>query len=166
MTCVAIYVGEYSTRGARLRALREERGMSREQLAPMIGVRGQSIYRYENDSMEIGAETLLAAADVFGTDARWIMRGDPEDAHVIEAFREFEKSIAPTISPALSLAERGKLIWIRHHNPRPEKYLSDLIREREGESDSDRAASDAATGEAKKKGEKWGVVRKLTRHRP
>lgn len=163
--CVAVGVPDYATKGARLRALRTEAGMSREDLAPIAGVRAQTIYRYETDEIEIGAEALLAMSDRFRTDPRWIQRGDPPDPAVIEAFAAFEAEIAPTLKPPLTLGERGKLIWARHHNPRPEKYLADLIREREGESLDEAQASADATETARRKGDAWGITRKARRHR-
>jgi transcriptional regulator with XRE-family HTH domain len=163
--CAPVCVNDYSTMGARLRALREEARLSREDVASIAGVRGQTIYKYETDEIAVGAEALIAISERFKTDPRWILRGDPEDGPVLEAFAEFERTIAPTLRPPLTIGERGKLIWTRHHNPRPEKYLADLIREREGETPAEAAASAAAMTEATTKGRAWSVPAKSRRHR-
>jgi transcriptional regulator with XRE-family HTH domain len=147
-------VPSFDTPGARLRALREESGLSRDAAGERAGVRGQTLYRYEERGMVIGSEHLLALADLFATDARWIVRGDPPDERISVAFAEFERRIAPTIDPPMRLGERGKLIWMRHHDARPERYMLALLDERAGESPEDAAASAAATATARARGAK------------
>ena len=52
---------------ARLRELREERGITQRALAEVIGVSQQSINKYENHNIEPDIRTLIALADFFGT---------------------------------------------------------------------------------------------------
>ncbi len=158
MTWAALPVSEYKTRGDRLRALRDDAGLVREDVATKTGVRGQTIYRYETGEIEeVGGDALLALAALYRTDPRWIMHGDPRDPDRMAAFADFETRIAPTLRPPMGLGERGHLVWARMHHPSPEKFLRELLDAREGESPADAAASEAATGAAKAKGAAMGA---------
>lgn len=51
--------------GEKIRALRESKGMSQEQLAALLGVNKNSISRYENGQMEMGINVLYSLSDIF-----------------------------------------------------------------------------------------------------
>ena len=51
--------------GEKIRALRESKGMSQEQLAALLGVNKNSISRYENGQMEMGISVLYCLSDIF-----------------------------------------------------------------------------------------------------
>ena len=151
-------VAKHQTPGERLRALREETGLSREIVCESVGVRGQTLYRYEKDEIEeMGGDALLALARFYNTSADWIVFGDPPNAP--PGFREFVDVLAPTLDPPLKLSERGRLAYqfLRHHHPSGARYLAHLQEERAGESEADAAASGAAMDTARSKGAARGV---------
>lgn len=59
--------------GARIRALRTERGWSQEQLAERTTIDRQTIYRIELGTMNSGINTYLLAAAAFGVPLRDLM---------------------------------------------------------------------------------------------
>lgn len=150
-------MSEHPTPGSRLRALREERGLSRDAVNEATGIPGQTLYRYEEKGMEIGTDALLVLAALYRTDPRWIVRGDPPSVEVAAAFAAFEATIAPTLDPPMTLAERGHLIWMRQHGARADRYYTDLLDERRGESEAEAKASAEATEEARARGATWAV---------
>ena len=52
--------------GEKIRALRESRGMSQEQLALLLDTTKNSISKYENGQMEMKISMLYKLADLFG----------------------------------------------------------------------------------------------------
>ena len=52
--------------GEKIRALRESRGMSQEQLALLLDTTKNSISKYENGQMEMKISMLYRLADLFG----------------------------------------------------------------------------------------------------
>lgn len=157
--CAYESVDDFPSLGARLRALRTERGLAQATLGDLVGVRNQTIHRYEKgEVLMMEADVAIKIAEAVGTDVRWLISGDPPEVSAEgSAFAEFMQRIAPTLRPPLTLAERGKLVYMRHHQPSPERYLGALLREREGASPEDAKASDVANAAAKAKGAAWGV---------
>ena len=52
--------------GEKIRALRESRGMSQEQLAALLDTTKNSISKYENGQMEMKISMLYKISDIFG----------------------------------------------------------------------------------------------------
>lgn len=71
-------------RGGRIRLAREASGLSRDALGIAIGVRGQTIYRWEREDIAPRADTLSRLADALSVDVRWLLTGrgrKPAAAH-------------------------------------------------------------------------------------
>ena len=65
-----------STIGGRLRTLRQQEGMTQEDLAEVLHLESKkSISHYENDRREIPASLLIEIADYFHTTTDYILRG-------------------------------------------------------------------------------------------
>ena len=81
-----------------LKKLRNEKGISQQQLASVIGISQQSINKYENHNVEPDIFTLSALADYFGTSVDFLIgRVDTDLAD------------PPTPTEARHLAEYRKL---------------------------------------------------------
>lgn len=59
--------------GSRLKELREEAGLSLEQLAEKFGTSRQVFWRYENNLREPEYETLVKIADYFGVTIDYLL---------------------------------------------------------------------------------------------
>lgn len=74
---------------ARLKELRQQRGISQQSLADAIGVSQQSINKYENHNVEPDIRTLIALADFFHTSVDYLI-GHTSINHIIEPVTPFE----------------------------------------------------------------------------
>src|ERR1700704_5939532 len=82
--------------GARIRILRNHRGMSQGELAGKIGVTFQQVQKYEKGTNRVGASRLSRIASVLGVS-------------VGELFETSENKTASAKSPFRLLAETGAL---------------------------------------------------------
>lgn len=73
----------------RLRILREERGISQQKLAVVIGTTQQNIHRYENGHNEPDIATLMQLADFFQTSIDYLV-GNTDIRRKIEAVTSFD----------------------------------------------------------------------------
>lgn len=65
--------------GARLRALREERGYTREQLAECVDLSDKFIYEIESGRKGLSAMTLLRFHSVFQVSCDYILLGENDN---------------------------------------------------------------------------------------
>lgn len=72
-----------------LKALRLQKGISQQQLADIVGVSQQSIYKYETQNVEPDLDILTALADYFSTSVDYLI-GHSEISHKIEAVSPFD----------------------------------------------------------------------------
>lgn len=85
------------TMGERIRILREQSGLTMEQLGEKIGVQKSAIKKYENGTVEnIKRSTIKTMASIFGVSPSYLMFGE-----------EIEEKNAPAIIPD---PERDKMI--------------------------------------------------------
>ena len=68
---------------AKLKELRQKRGVSQQCLAEAVGVSQQSVNKYENHAVEPDVATLIALADYFHTSVDYLI-GHTEINHIIE----------------------------------------------------------------------------------
>lgn len=61
--------------GKRLKAKREERGISQENLGKLLSVTQQTINNYENGKREPGQEMLIKISDLFAVSIHWLVKG-------------------------------------------------------------------------------------------
>lgn len=73
----------------RLKALREEKGISQQKLAEKIHTSQQNIHRYENGFYEPDIATLKLLADYFETSIDYLV-GGTEIRHKIEVVHPFD----------------------------------------------------------------------------
>ena len=77
------------TMGERIRILREQSGLTMEQLGERIGVQKSAIKKYENGTVEnIKRSTLKTMASIFGVSPSYLMFGE-----------EIEERSAPAVKP-------------------------------------------------------------------
>ena len=74
---------------AKLKELRQKKGISQQCLAEAVGVSQQSINKYENHNVEPDIRTLVALASYFNTSVDYLI-GHTEVAHIIEPVQAFE----------------------------------------------------------------------------
>ena len=74
---------------ARLKQLRQERGVSQQALAEAVGVSQQSINKYENHGVEPDIQTLILLANFFHTSVDYLV-GHTEIDHVIEPVQPYD----------------------------------------------------------------------------
>lgn len=72
-----------------LKKLRIEKGISQQQLAEIIGVTQQSIYKYETQNVEPDFVILCALADYFSTSVDYLI-GHSDIDHKIEKVSPFD----------------------------------------------------------------------------
>lgn len=72
-----------------LKKLRMEKGLSQQQLAEIIGVTQQSIYKYETQNVEPDFVILTALADYFSTSVDYLI-GHSDIDHKIEKITPFD----------------------------------------------------------------------------
>lgn len=63
--------------GGRLRALREERGLSQQSLGDRVDISFQQIQKYENGKNRIGASRLFELSQIFGVSLETFFEGLP-----------------------------------------------------------------------------------------
>ncbi len=74
---------------AKLKELRQRKGISQQALAEAIGVSQQSVNKYENHHVEPDIRTLIALADYFNTSVDFLI-GHTEIDHKIEATTPYD----------------------------------------------------------------------------
>lgn len=77
---------------ARLRELRQQKGISQQTLAEAIGISQQSINKYENHNIEPDICTLIAIANYFQTSVDYLI-GHTSIRHIIEPVHPFELNL-------------------------------------------------------------------------
>ena len=93
--------------GARIKHRRKELGYSAEKLAELVGVSPATIYRYEKNEINMGADKLQPIADALSTTPAALMGWDDEpDEDDVYAVRERVRR-DPNRRLLLSLAEHG-----------------------------------------------------------
>ena len=61
-----------------LKALRQERGLSQQKLAELIGVSQQAVYKYEKLSVEPDIATLIKLSELFGVSIDFLVGNTTE----------------------------------------------------------------------------------------
>ena len=74
---------------ARLKSLRQKKGISQQQLATALGTSQQSINKYENHSIEPDIDMLMKMADFFDTSVDYLV-GYSDVARKVETVWTFE----------------------------------------------------------------------------
>lgn len=77
--------------GERIRALRQEKELTQEQLAERLGVSRRTVSRWETGSNLPDLDLLLELADLFAVDLRELLTGEGETARQIAAYSDEEK---------------------------------------------------------------------------
>ena len=72
-----------------LKSLRNEKGISQQQLADVIGTTQQSINKYENHKIEPDIATLISIAQYFNTSVDYLI-GNTEVNRVIENVEKYD----------------------------------------------------------------------------
>jgi transcriptional regulator with XRE-family HTH domain len=75
---------EMKSVGARVRALREKRGLSQQELADLVGVHLSQLSRLERGTSLPSAETVLALARALRATTDALLRGDRDGEELIE----------------------------------------------------------------------------------
>ena len=99
------------TFGQRLKQLRNERGISQNELSKHIGVSKSSVNMYERDEREPGFETLEAIADFFNVDMDYLLGREPKESFASE-FPEIESVLKNLTPTQFSIAARPTLLKI------------------------------------------------------
>jgi transcriptional regulator with XRE-family HTH domain len=86
-SCYTIYGGVIMVKN--LKALRNKKGISQQQLADSIGVSQQSINKYENHNIEPDIKTLINMADYFSTSVDYLI-GRADTKRKTEITRKYE----------------------------------------------------------------------------
>ncbi len=85
------------TFGERVRAEREERGLSREELAQMTGISASQLFKVEMGERGVSAQNLITLSKVYGVDPTWLATEEgqkygtflsPEEQQLIQLFRK------------------------------------------------------------------------------
>ncbi len=76
-----------------LKALRNKKGISQQQLSDVIGVTQQSINKYENHSVEPDISTLIKIADYFETTIDYLVGRLDENGQAPETITDDEKML-------------------------------------------------------------------------
>lgn len=74
--------------GERLRALRQERGLTLNDVARRTGLSRSTLYKVENSGMSLTYQKLLQLKDGLGVDIAQLFHPTPEVAEIPSAFRE------------------------------------------------------------------------------
>lgn len=98
-----------------LKSLRQKKGLSQQQLADIIGVSQQSIYKYEKQNVEPELSMLISMADYFETSVDYLI-GHSDVSHKIEKVQPFELN-----------AEEAKLIRDYRKLSKSEKESISLV---------------------------------------
>lgn len=98
-----------------LKLLRQKKGLSQQQLAEVIGVSQQSVYKYEKQNVEPELSVLISMADFFETSVDYLI-GHSDVNHKIEKVQPFELN-----------AEEAKLIKGYQKLTKSEKESIQLI---------------------------------------
>lgn len=82
--------------GSKIKALREARGLTLEQVGSYIGVNKATVQRYEIGNIDIKRNTAIKLAECFGTTPSYIM-GWTDDPHANTATSVPEPSLSPRL---------------------------------------------------------------------
>ena len=74
---------------ARLKELRQNKGISQQKLAEILGISQQAVNKYENHSIEPDIWTLIALASYFEVSVDYLI-GHTDIPHIIEPISRFE----------------------------------------------------------------------------
>ncbi|HIV86989.1 MAG TPA: helix-turn-helix domain-containing protein [Candidatus Pygmaiobacter gallistercoris] len=77
--------------GARIGALRREKGLTQEQLAERLGVSRRTVSRWETGSNLPDLDLLLELADLFSVELRMLLTGEGETARQLADYAGEEK---------------------------------------------------------------------------
>lgn len=88
-------------RGERLKGLREDRGLTQEELAAHIGISEPQIWRYEKGDSEPRADTILKLAVFFGVSTDYLLGNSDFPGMLVEG------ELSPRESAVLAAMRRG-----------------------------------------------------------
>ncbi|MGD6892221.1 helix-turn-helix domain-containing protein [Bacillus mobilis] len=80
--------------GQQLKRLRESKGFSQEDVAKMIGVTRQAVYKWENDKSYPDIDNLILLSEMYNVTLDELIKGNQsfkEKIHIDEEDEEFEK---------------------------------------------------------------------------
>lgn len=108
--------------GARIRELRNKRGLTQSQLGDMINVTKASISGYENGTRNPDKETLIKLADIFHVSTDYLLgRTEIKQAHVLTGKEEYD------FTPEEEISAQKKM----------QEMIEDIKKEAEGDDDID-----------------------------
>ena len=93
-------VGDEEHVGTRIRALRGERKLGQSEVADAIGVRPQTVYRYEKGLIAPSAEAAVRLAEVLGVTAKYLVTGEEDGADTDAVGEESYPALAEFLSGA------------------------------------------------------------------
>lgn len=96
-----------------LKKLREEHGLSQQQLAEMLGITQQAVYKYERTSVEPDISTLIKMAEILHTDVDYLigrkaasdivsLNLSDDEEQMIRQFRKQPSEIRKSISELIA----------------------------------------------------------------
>lgn len=152
------------TIGGRIKRLRGRLDLSQADLADCLGIRQQSVYRFESGRMKPSAETSIDLADVLGVSVRYLVRGEAEEPTQVRArtnyptFAQWLDEMAPK---DITDEEKDTLSRIPFTNgaPDPWRYSAILDHMRSASKRSSKppvqsAADEAPAGDSKPSGKR------------
>lgn len=102
--------------GARIKALREQGGLSQKDLAGKLGISAQIISRIESGRQNVSVETLNKICEKLGVHIDAVFRSQPEESQKTIAFRE--KSPEEFVKVVYEILERSKTEYceVQHYD--------------------------------------------------
>lgn len=89
-------MAEYKQIGSRLRALRESRGDSQEDIGKVLGVKGATISRYETGSLQITLLDLQKIADHYGVSINYFLGRESNNDQIATELRRATEALEET----------------------------------------------------------------------
>lgn len=109
--------------GARLRRLRQERGLSQKELGDALGVRNTTVSQWESEINEPSREMVAKLAQFFGVTTDYLLLGRTDRRNGDKPSRQFDLP-SDLVDAINSLPEEARRVFLRAKNLSPEGLRS------------------------------------------
>ena len=116
-------MAEYKEIGSRLRALRESRADSQEDVGRVLGVRGATISRYESGALQISLIDLQKLADHYGVSINYFLGRESNEDRVAAEVHKAREELERTRKRLEEVAPyAGEWVWLPLIGTVPGRY--------------------------------------------
>lgn len=122
-------------KGERLKALRESKKLTREELGSMVGASSSAVWRWENNDRNASDDKMLEIAKALGASVSYLLgevdfsgslTNYNEDSFAIERRSDFDSVYIPVVGSDRLKTEDSEVLKISSYMPLPKFLIKDI----------------------------------------